>query len=416
MTKSDKDAAFLRLARKRSALTKDQAREIAALQQQEADQGRARSAAELAIEGNYLSAEEVNTIEQDVWIQSMPARLGDYELVRLLGRGGMSAVFRARDVSVGKTVAVKVLLPQHAENATYLTRFRREAALAAKPSHPNTVQVFHYGVQDDTHFLVMEYVHGKSVASMVRSKGPLGEVEALDIAIRVARSLAEAHEYGVVHRDVKPSNIRVSKWGGVKLMDFGIAKLTGQLGHPSLKNPVTLGVIGTPNYMSPEQARGSRKVDHRTDMYSLGATLYHMLTGSPPYDGDTPQDILQKIATSDPPSLLYRRPDLSELTCAIVEKMTARVADDRFGSFAELIGAMEAARDQAGAARKEATVADASGLLDAPTEVDDAAPGWLSTVLVAALVVTVGILVLFGLTTLRGCRTAPPPQGTANTP
>jgi len=235
----------------------------------------------------------------------------------------------------------------------------------------------------------MEYVEGQSVASMVRSRGRLDEVEALDIAIRVARSLAEAQEYGIVHRDVKPSNIKVSKWGVVKLMDFGVARLTGDLGDPSVKQTVTLGVVGTPTYMSPEQARGSRGVDFRTDMYSLGATLYHMLTGSAPYAGDTPQDVLGRIAEGPPTDIRERRADLSERTVDIVNRTMARRPEERFDSFAELIGAMEAARDHAAAAAKGASSAAPAG--------PAAGADWRRTFVVAGLVVLLGLAAAYVL-------------------
>ena len=363
-----------------------------------------------AIDKGFLSEQDAAKLDQEAWLLMLPKRLGDYQLVRLLGRGGMSAVFEARDVSLQKTVAVKVLMPQFAMNRTYLTRFRREAALAAKPTHPNTVQVFHYGQQDDVHFLVMEYVEGPSVASMVRSQGSMDETEALDIAIRVARSLGQANEYGIIHRDVKPANIKVSKWGSVKLMDFGVAKLKGSLTDTTSKGSITMGVVGTPNYMSPEQAQGLKDIDFRTDMYSLGATLYHMLSGVPPYEGLGPQDVLQQIASSPPRPIRSLRRDLGEFTCRTVERLMARSPQARFDSFAELIGAMEAARDQA--AREDEPPVDDT----APTEGFDV-PNWPRTLAIAAAIVAVGILIFFGLNALRGCRAdAPSPPSPQATP
>jgi len=402
MSLSDQDRAFLELALRRNLLTRENADKVEARLRDEAGRNVLRSAAEVAIEERVLSERDAIRIDQDLWIQALPSQLGDYRLVRLLGRGGMAAVFEGRDLTVDKPVAIKVLLPRFTQDTACLTRFRREATLAAKPSHPNTVQVYHYGVHGDTHFIVMEYVDGQSVSSMIRSQGPFGEVEALDIAIPVARSLAEAHEYGIIHRDVKPSNIRISKWGVVKLMDFGIAKLRGPFGGPEAHRSVTLGVVGTPHYLSPEVARGGKDYNSRTDMYSLGATMYHMFTGEPPYEGEDPLDVLRKIVEGAPPDLHFKRPDLSQKTCAIVLRMMARDPEKRYESFAELIGAMEEARKQVVETEQETTAVD---LADLPEETIErpARRDWLRTVGTAAIVVAIGLILCALAIGLRGC-------------
>jgi serine/threonine-protein kinase len=402
LSSTSQDDAFLNLAQKRGLLSAEQSQELRDQQRAEAERGAARPLAQIALEKQVISAEDAAKTQEDAWIQGLPRRLGDYDLVRLLGRGGMSAVFQAQGVSLGKTVAVKVLLPHFAQSTSYLARFRREAALAAKPSHPNTVQVFHYGEQDGIHYLVMEYVEGPSVASLVQAQGPLAEQEALDVAIRVARSLAEAHEYGIIHRDVKPANIKVSKFGGVKLMDFGIAKLKGDLGDEQMKQTVTVGVVGTPHYMSPEQARGAKTLDYRTDMYSLGATLFYMLAGQTPYPSAAPQEVLHRIASGPPRSLRDLRAGLNGLTYQIVERMMARSADDRFRSFAELIGALEAARDLvATAARKTLTPEESQELAKLLRSLDRRA-SWTRTLLTAGIVAVAGLLVLL-LLSAKGC-------------
>ena len=397
MDDAEKDAAFLTLAGKRGLLSSQQGSELAAFQREEAAAGRPRAAAQAALEKGMLTEEQVLKAEQEVWIQSVPKRLGDYELVRLVGRGGMAAVFEATSVSLGKTVAVKALMPPFCESSNYLTRFRREAALAAKPTHPNTVQVFHYGQEGDIHFLVMEFVEGQSVTSLVKARGALSEHDALEIAIRVARSLDEAREYGIVHRDVKPSNIRVSKWGTVKLMDFGVAKLTGDLGDTGLRETITIGVVGTPHYMSTEQVRGARDLDFRTDMYSLGATLFYMLTGQTPYESAKPQEVMQSIASRAPREIRRRAPHLSESAYQIVERSMARERGDRFDSFAEMIGTMEAARDKASHAATKPIVPRESAEIESLVTHADAPPSWLRTVVAAGAVVAIGTLVLLTL-------------------
>ncbi|MGH9204114.1 MAG: serine/threonine-protein kinase, partial [Vicinamibacterales bacterium] len=209
-------------------------------------------------------------------------RLGPYEILSLLGAGGMGEVYRARDTRLGRDVAVKTLPEALAHDEQRMARFQREAQVLASLNHPNIATIHGLEESGTTHALVMELVNGPTLADRI-AQGPVPIDEALPIAKQIAEALEYAHERGVIHRDLKPSNVMFDAHGHAFLSDFGIAKM--------LEASVALtgsGVIGTPAYMSPEQAVGERAIDRRSDTYSLGVILYEMLAGRHPYEADTP--------------------------------------------------------------------------------------------------------------------------------
>jgi len=425
MSKTKKEQAFLRLVRDLEILTPEQISQISEQQRADAKNGILKSLAQLALENHFVSEDELDRIETDLWIEGLPDRLDDYEILRLIGRGGMAAVFEARDVSVGKVVALKVLLPQFAGSTAYLARFHREALMAAKLTHPNTVHVFRAGSHEGAHFLVMEYVEGRPVSALLREHGPMEEGHALDIALAVARSLQEAHQLGIVHRDVKPSNILISKWGVVKLTDFGIAKQISDIGDERLQRSLTFGIVGTPQYMSPEQVRGAKDIDARTDIYSLGASLYHMLAGAPPYEAHTPQETMYRVTSAEAEDLRTRRPGLSRDTGDLVCRMMARAPEQRFESCEALAVEIEAVRARvapvappppaSAVSRDEEPPPTPSGPVltrkSPPEETFTIAePVSVGRVLLtAAAVVLIGTALFFGVPRLRGCRAETPP-------
>ena len=225
--------------------------------------------------------------------------LGDrYEIHQRLARGGMAQVYLARDRSLDRPVAVKELAPEFAVDPTFVERFRREAQAAANLAHPNIVGVYDWGTQDGTYFIVMEYIEGPSLSQVIRHDGPLHPRRAAEIASEVAAALGFAHSRGVVHRDIKPGNVLLTGTGQSKVTDFGIARALS-----SADDDLTQAgsVMGTATYFSPEQAQGL-PVDPRSDLYSLGVVLYEMVTGRPPFTGDTPLAISYKHVQDRPPA------------------------------------------------------------------------------------------------------------------
>src|SRR6204780_3308539 len=223
---------------------------------------------------------------------------GRYELTHLIARGGMAQVYRAMDRQLERPVALKVLFPELSVDRTFVERFRREAQAAANLSHPDLVPVFDWGEDEGTYFIVMELVNGTSLAEMLRGGATISASRAAQIGAQVASALGYAHRTGVVHRDVKPGNILITRDGQVKVTDFGIAQAVSSEDHLAEAG----SVMGTATYFSPEQASGA-PVDGRSDVYSLGVVLYEMLVGRPPFIGDTPVEVSSQHVHSAVPAL-----------------------------------------------------------------------------------------------------------------
>ena len=254
-----------------------------------------------------------------------------YELHRRIARGGMADVFLARDSLLDRPVAVKVLFPEFATDPTFVQRFRREAQAAANLSHPNIVSVYDWGEEGGTYFIVMEYVEGRSLSQILKDDGRLHPDRAADVTADVAGALGFAHRNGVVHRDVKPGNVIISPSGHVKVADFGIARAVS-----TSENLTQTGtVMGTATYFSPEQARGE-SVDPRSDVYSLGVVLYEMLSGRPPFVGDSPVAVAYKHVQENPPPLRTRVPEVPQALEAVVLKAMAKETSDRYASAEDL--------------------------------------------------------------------------------
>lgn len=259
--------------------------------------------------------------------------VGRYEVDSLIGRGGMSSVFAGFDRTLGREVAIKVLAAGLADDRVFVERFDREARAAASLSHRNIVAVFDTGEDDGERFIVMERVHGQTLATMLRH-GPLAVERAVEIAVGVGRALGAAHARGIVHRDVKPGNVMVGAGGQVKVLDFGIARA---LAASTLTRPAT--VIGTAGYLSPEQAEGGT-ADARSDLYGLGCVLYEMLTGRPPFVADSAAALAQQHLTRspDPPSL--RRPEVSVALDDLVLRCLAKDPAARYAQADALCAAL----------------------------------------------------------------------------
>lgn len=256
---------------------------------------------------------------------------GRYELSNLVARGGMAEVYRAHDRLLDRPVALKILFPELSVDRSFVERFRREAQAAANLSHPNIVPVFDWGEDMGTYYIVMEYVDGRALSSILRTAGPLHPDRAAEIAADVAAALAYAHRHGVIHRDVKPGNVLITEEGTVKVTDFGIARAVNT--EESLTQ--TGAVMGTAAYFSPEQAEG-QGVDARSDIYSLGVVLFEMVTGRPPFLGDTPVAVASKHVREHPPMPRQINSAIPPALEAVIMKCMAKDPAHRYASGEEL--------------------------------------------------------------------------------
>ncbi len=252
--------------------------------------------------------------------------LGEFRLLRRLGKGGMAEVWLAEQLSLKRNVALKLLRSDMMEDATYVGRFQTEAKAAAGLNHPNIVQVYTVGCEKGQHYIAQEYVQGQTLKDLIKKRGPLDVNLALYLMRQVSSALQTAAERGIVHRDIKPENIMITKKGEAKVADFGLAQLQGGERLNLTQEGMTMG---TPLYMSPEQVSG-KKIDHRSDIYSLGVTFYHMLAGRPPFQGENAVSIAVQHLHNPPEPLATLRPDLPTAVCKLVERMIAKNPADRY--------------------------------------------------------------------------------------
>ena len=267
--------------------------------------------------------------------------IGNYEILARLGAGGMGTVFKARHRRMKRIVALKVMSRQLCNNQNSVQRFQREVETIARLSHPNIVLAYDADEAEVGHFLVMELVDGRDLASVVQQSGPLSIRDAVSCTIQTAQGLAYAHSQSIMHRDIKPANLLRDHLGMVKITDLGLARLN-QAAQADADTGLTQtgSVVGTPDYMSPEQAMDSGGIDHRTDIYSLGCTLYYLLLGSPPYQGNSIMATLLKHRDMPIPMLSALRPDTPAELEAVFRKMVAKKPADRFQTMEDVVAAL----------------------------------------------------------------------------
>lgn len=294
-------------------------------------------------------------------VESMPEipdQLGGYEIVKELGRGGMGAVFLARQVSLDRPVALKVMNSKWSNDPVFLARFTREAFAAAQLVHHNVVQIYDIGEQDGVNFFSMEFVEGNSLGDSLKKTGPLAPDDAIAYTLQAARGLKFAHERGMIHRDIKPDNLMLNTHGIVKVADLGLVKTPGMSADEdalpatdpdtSVKSMAALrsmsgditqvgSAMGSPSYMSPEQCKDAAHVDSRADIYSLGCTLFALLAGKPPFQGNNVFEVMAKHGSEAPPPV----PGVSKEVNAVVQRMLAKKPDDRYATTDELIADLE---------------------------------------------------------------------------
>src|SRR4051794_26892614 len=315
-------------------------------QQKQASDPNQRSLADLLVENSFITVNQAKRIRSRLEEQKS-SQIPGYHLQSLLGKGAMARVYKAKQLSLDRTVAIKVLPKRMSENPEFVERFYKEGRAAARLSHNNIVQAIDVGsTPDDFHYFVMEYVEGKTLYDLMQPP-PVGEgkafseAEALDITIQIGEALAHAHRRGLIHRDVKPKNILLTPAGVAKLTDLGLAR---EKDDKHAAESEAGKAYGTPYYISPEQIRGEVDIDFRADIYSLGATMYHLVTGTPPFDGDTPSAVMHKHLKQPlvPPDHINTA--LSAGLGEIIETAMAKNRDERYATTEDLLDDLWAVR------------------------------------------------------------------------
>lgn len=270
-------------------------------------------------------------------------RMGNYDVLDRLGAGGMGTVFKARHRRMKRVVALKVLSREVAGTESFAQRFQREVETIARLNHPNIVMAFDADEAESGPFLVMEFVNGRDLASEVQHGGPVSPADAVEYILQAARGLECAHAQGIVHRDIKPGNLLRDAHGVVKVADLGLARLNGSTSGSGVNTSLTQagGIVGTMDYMPPEQALDSTAIDHRVDIYSLGCTLHFLLTGRPPYEGGSIMALLLKHRDAPIPYLCDTRPDVPPELDAVFRKMVAKAPEDRHQTMTEVVRVLE---------------------------------------------------------------------------
>jgi len=337
-----------------------------------------RSLADLLVENNFLTPTQARRIKNQLE-ERRNSQIPGYQLMSMLGKGAMAKVYKARQLSLDRIVAIKVLPKRMSENQEFVQRFYAEGKAAARLSHSNIVGAVDVGsTSDGFHYFVMEYIEGKTLYDLMlpRPHGEgrnFSEAEALDITIQMAEALSHAHERGLVHRDVKPKNIILTPQNVAKLTDLGLAR---DVEDKELAESEAGKAYGTPYYISPEQIRGDVDIDYRADIYSLGATMYHLLTGRPPFEADTPSAVMHKHL-SEP----LRPPDhintaLSAGISEIIEVAMAKNRDERYSNTKDMLEDLRAVRSgsQPLHARRIVSLEDLDKVVESGKTVDIAPP------------------------------------------
>ncbi|MEM1329868.1 MAG: serine/threonine-protein kinase [Planctomycetota bacterium] len=324
-----------------------------------------RSLAQELVDQEFVTRRQIARLRQIIEVERSNQKIPGYKVLGKLGAGAMASVFKATQLSLDRTVAIKILPKKFSNNPQFIERFYAEGRAAAQLNHPNIVQAFDVGKSGDFHYFVMEYVEGRTVHDDIVKHKRFGEREAVEIIIQMAEALHHAHEKGLIHRDVKPKNIMINREGVAKLADMGLARA---ITDKEAAEAEAGKAFGTPYYISPEQIRGELKIGPPADIYSLGCTLYHMVTGSVPFEGKNPSAVMHKHLKADPAAPDHVNPKLSSGVSEIIEMMMAKSPSDRYQNCADLLTDLQAvlAGDRPVIAHRDVLpVADLTGLAEA---------------------------------------------------
>ncbi len=345
MAEVNKDLDFGTLAIAHKIINHEQLEEAQELLEKEKEQNAetSRTLEDILKELNYVKEEEVWAIykAQERLLRdatSIGEKIGGYEIISKIGEGGLGVVYKARQLSMGRVVALKVLHEKWLSDDEFRKRFLVEARLVGRLSHPNLIQVIDVGRHRNQLYYSMEFIDGDPVEKMLDEQKKLPILESINIITQVAGALDYLADKKIVHRDVKPGNIMLTRKGIAKLGDFGFVKSS----LDSILSP-NGEILGTPDYISPEAASGDRTIDYRSDIYCLGVTMYHMICGTPPFYG-TSEDVLDSHIFHKPPSIKEYCPEAPNKLCSIIYKMMEKDPDKRQQSFAEIITELEAVR------------------------------------------------------------------------
>ncbi|MEM7228709.1 MAG: serine/threonine-protein kinase [Planctomycetota bacterium] len=298
--------------------------------------------ADVMVDNQYLTRRQLDRIREEFETKKDSQRIPGYRIIRKLGAGAMATVFLARQISLDRMVAIKVLPKKFSDNENFIERFYKEGQAAAQLNHPNIVQAYDVGQAGDHHYFVMEYVDGPTVYDRITEAKRVPETEAVEVIMQIGKALQHAHDRGFVHRDIKPKNIMLTTKGRAKLADLGLAR---GISDKEAAEAEAGRAYGTPYYISPEQIRGELKIGPQADIYGLGATMYHMVTGRVPFDGKNPSAVMHKHLKSDlvPPD--HINPKLSAGCALVIEMMMAKNASDRYQSSADLLTDLQSIMD-----------------------------------------------------------------------
>jgi serine/threonine protein kinase len=299
------------------------------------------SLVQLLVDNEYVTRRQVARLKQIIEAERSGQKIPGYRVMGKLGAGAMATVFKAKQLSLDRMVAIKVLPRKFSSNAQFIERFYAEGRAAAQLNHPNIVQAFDVGKAGDYHYFVMEFVDGRTVFDDIVKHKRFSESEAIDIAIQTAEALVHAHDRGLIHRDVKPKNIMINQDGVAKLADMGLARA---ISDKEAAEAEAGKAFGTPYYISPEQIRGEKAIGPPSDIYSLGATLYHMVTGNVPFDGKNPSAVMHKHLKSELVAPDHVNPRLSGGISEVIEMMMLKEPRKRYQNCKDLLVDLRAVR------------------------------------------------------------------------